>query len=87
MAVTIPQLRSVIVFLATTFTVQGLNLFTEPFVMTQGGPGNSSVSLVYMLYTRGIQNNNFGYGSALAVLLFVVVFGISVLFRRESIDE
>jgi ABC-type sugar transport system permease subunit len=39
-----------------------------------------------MLYTRGIQNNNFGYGSALAVVLFAIVFGISLLFRRGTPD-
>jgi fructooligosaccharide transport system permease protein len=74
----------VVIFLGTTFFVQGLQLFTEPYVMTQGGPGNASTSLVYMLYTRGIQNNDFGYGSALAVVLFIVVFGISILFRRSN---
>ncbi|MDR1189439.1 MAG: sugar ABC transporter permease [Bifidobacteriaceae bacterium] len=85
-SISLPQLRPVVVFLGTTFFVQGLQLFTEPYVMTQGGPGNASTSLVYMLYTRGIQNNNFGYGSALAVVLFIVVFGISILFRRSNSD-
>ncbi|MDR1513877.1 MAG: sugar ABC transporter permease [Propionibacteriaceae bacterium] len=84
--VSLPQLRPVVVFLTTTFFVQGLSLFTEPYVMTQGGPGTASQSLVYMLYTRGIQNNNFGYGSALAVVLFTVVFGVSLLFRRGTPD-
>jgi ABC-type sugar transport system permease subunit len=84
--ISVPLLKPVIVFLATTSTVQGLQLFTEPFVMTQGGPNNASVSLIYMLYTRGIASNDFGYGSALAVVLFIVMLGISILFRRSGND-
>ena len=49
-------------------------LFAEPYVMTQGGPLRSTVSVLYLMYEEGFRWWNLGYASAVAFLLFVVIF-------------
>ena len=56
-------------------TVAGyFQLFAEPYVMTQGGPLRSTVSVLYLMYEEGFRWWNLGNASAVAFLLFVVIF-------------
>ena len=43
--------------------IQAMKLFTQPYIMTQGGPKNSTKTLVYYIYTQGFQKGNFGYAA------------------------
>jgi hypothetical protein len=63
-------------------------LFAEPYVMTQGGPLRSTVSVLYFMYEEGFRWWNLGYASAVAFLLFLIVFAISAgLFRFDRDPE
>jgi multiple sugar transport system permease protein len=64
-------------------TVAGyFQLFAEPYVMTEGGPLESTTSVLYMMYDEGFKWWNMGSASAIAFLLFVIVFAVTVLMLR-----
>lgn len=80
--VTIPGLQGTIKYVIMITMIQAMKLFTQPYVMTQGGPKNSTKTLVYYIYTQGFQNGNFGYACAVAAVFFVIVVTMSLLMKR-----
>ena len=83
-AVTLPAIRPATVFLAVMLVIGGLNVFASVQLITGGGPvGQTDVVLSYM-YTQAFTYLDFGYGSALAVILTVIVFVLAVLQLRIS---
>ena len=77
--VTVPLLRNTMVYVLVSVTINTLKLFTQVYVLTNGGPSNSTVSVVYQLYKVGFLNNQQGYSSAIAVVFFLIVLAISLL--------
>jgi multiple sugar transport system permease protein len=66
-------------------TVSGyFQLFAEPYVMTEGGPLQSTTSVLYLMYNEGFQWWNFGMASAVAFLLFVIMFAVTALMLRVA---
>ena len=77
--VTLPMLRPTLL-LVTILTVAGyFQLFAEPYVMTEGGPLQSTMSVLYLMYDQGFKWWNLGSASAIAFLLFLLVLGITLL--------
>jgi multiple sugar transport system permease protein len=77
--VTLPALAPV-VLLVSVLTMAGyFQLFAEPYVMTQGGPLQSTVSVLYFMYEEGFKWWNLGFASAIAVVLFVLMFAVTML--------
>ncbi|CAM5300253.1 sugar ABC transporter permease [Streptomyces badius] len=73
---------------ATVITTIGyLNVFEEPFVMTQGGPSDSTLTVSLNMYREGFNFFHMGYASAMAYVLFVVIMGITVLQLRLLKDN
>jgi multiple sugar transport system permease protein len=61
-------------------TVAGyFQLFSEPYVMTQGGPLQSTVSVLYLMYEEGFKWWNLGSATAVAFVLFVLMFAVTAL--------
>ena len=85
--ITLPLLRPTLL-LVSILTVAGyFQLFAEPYVMTQGGPLQSTVSVLYFMYEEGFKWWNLGSASAVAFLLFLVILavtGLQVRFAREA---
>jgi multiple sugar transport system permease protein len=80
--VTLPVLAPIVV-MVNILTVAGyFQLFAEPYVMTQGGPLQSTVSVLYFMYEEGFKWWNLGSASAVAFLLFVFIFGVTVVQLR-----
>jgi multiple sugar transport system permease protein len=71
--ITLPMLSPTILFAAVVGVINALQVFTEPFVMTHGGPGDSSRTVVMTIYEAAFKNLELGYGSAIAMILFVVI--------------
>lgn len=66
-------------------TVSGyFQLFAEPYVMTEGGPLQSTTSVLYLMYDEGFKWWNLGSASAVAFLLFVIMFVVTVLMLKLS---
>ena len=81
--ITLPMLKPVTLFAVVMAFLHTFQLFTEPYVMTKGGPGNASISVVYQIYVTGFRNMNVGRGSAIAVILFVIIFIITFIMIRK----
>jgi multiple sugar transport system permease protein len=80
--VTLPMLRPTML-LVTILTVAGyFQLFAEPYVITEGGPLQSTVSVLYLMYDEGFKWWNFGSASAVAFLLFLIVLAVTALQVR-----
>jgi multiple sugar transport system permease protein len=86
--VTLPLLRPTILFLVVITTIGYLQLFEEPFVMTDGGPLDKTLSISMYMYQQGFEFFNQGYAAAIAWILFVVVAIVAVvqfrLLRSEA---
>ena len=75
-SVTVPQVKEAI-FVNTLITVTGSMLvFNEPYILTNGGPGFSSITMAVHMYQEGFVKDNMGYASTLAIC----IFGLSALF-------
>lgn len=82
--ITWPMLRPTLLMVAI-LTVSGyFQLFAEPYVMTEGGPLQSTVSVLYLMYDEGFTWWNLGSASAVAFALFVVMFAVTALMLRLS---
>ncbi len=71
--VTLPLLKRTTLFVTVIMTVFALQAFTPAFVMTQGGPNNSTLLLVYFIYQNAFSLLRAGYASALSVILTVII--------------
>jgi len=80
--VTLPGLRPVLIFALVLSIIGTLQLFTEPFLITGGGPGNATMTLGVYLYQQGFRSFNFGYASALAYTVALLAAGFSFLQMR-----
>jgi ABC-type sugar transport system permease subunit len=83
--ITVPLLRPTIFFVVATTTILGLQMFTEPFILMgpqlpPSGPDNATLTPVVQLYQEGFQRFNQGYASALAWVLFVFIFGVTLIY-------
>lgn len=80
--ITLPLLRPSI-FVVVVLGVIGCYLvFDQIYVMTKGGPMDSTLTVVYLIYTAAFQDFEMGYASAMAFLLFIIVFLLTILQRR-----
>ncbi|WHT17298.1 sugar ABC transporter permease [Crossiella sp. CA-258035] len=80
--VTIPQTRFVLLVLLLLQVVATMQVFTEPYVMTGGGPEDATVTVLLLLYRYAFYYNDFGTASALSLLLFVVLGIFSATYVR-----
>lgn len=85
--ITIPLVKKMLLFCTVLSTIGTFSLFTEPFILTQGGPLNSTLTPVLMLYTESFQNFNFGYASSIAVCFFILMMIVSLIQMRVFDDK
>ena len=77
--VTLPGLGPMLLLVSILTMAGYFQLFAEPYVMTQGGPVESTVSVLYFMYEQGFKWWNLGFASAVAFILFVIMFAITML--------
>ena len=71
--ITLPQLKPIILLVFITAIIRSFQIFAIVLAMTQGGPVNSTRTIVYHIYEQGIQYDEMGYASAAAVILLLIV--------------
>lgn len=71
--ITLPYLRPMTLFVVLINTIKSFQIFVEIFVMTKGGPLNSTLTTVYLIYDEGLHKFNMGYASAMAYCLFLII--------------
>jgi multiple sugar transport system permease protein len=79
--ITLPMLGPTFLFVTVITMIGYFQLFTEPYVLTrgEGGPVNSTLSVVLLMYKQGFRYWNMGYAAAVAFVLFLVILGVSAL--------
>jgi ABC-type sugar transport system permease subunit/ABC-type glycerol-3-phosphate transport system substrate-binding protein len=77
--ITVPGLAPTTVFVVVLTTIGYLQFFAEPYVMTKGGPLNSTMSIVLYLYDQGFRFFNLGYASAISYMLFGLILAFTLL--------
>lgn len=85
--ITIPLLRYAIFFVTVTTLIGWIQFFEEPFIMTEGGPLNSTTSLALFIYQNGFQLSNFGYAAAGSVVLFILIITVTLIQFRVQKNE
>ena len=82
--VTIPMLTPTIFFNVVMRIIGSWQVFTQAYIMTQGGPANATLTMVLYLYRKSFEHFHFGYASALAWLLFIIILLFTLLAFRSS---
>ena len=82
--ITLPILAPVLAMVGILTVAGYFQLFAEPYVMTQGGPLQSTVSVLYFMYEEGFKWWNLGSASAVAFLLFLLIFAVTALQLRRG---
>ena len=81
--VTVPGVRTATTLVVILATITGANLFTEPYLLTNGGgPDGASASPVFVMYQKGIEQGNPDTASAIGVILVLLVLAISLVNRK-----
>jgi multiple sugar transport system permease protein len=84
--ITLPMLGPTFVFVGVVTMIAAFQIFSEPYVMTQGGPLKSTLTLVLLMYEQGFRWWRLGFAAAIAVVLFVLTLAGTLLqlgLRRE----
>jgi len=79
--ISLPTIRGVVAFVAITWFLGALQMFTQSYVMTRGGPVNATRTIVYLMYDEAFTNLSIGKACAMAVMLFLLVVVLSLLLR------
>ena len=90
LTVTIPHILPTIALVTTISSISAMKIFAEIYVMTKGGPLNSTKTIVYYIYEKAFENLDLGIASAMAVILLTIVMVFSFLniyfFERKKYD-
>lgn len=80
--ITLPLLKPTTFFVSTMAMIGAFQLFDQAYALTQGGPANSTLTPVYLIYNNGFGNLRMGYASAQAFVLFAIIFAFSFINMR-----
>lgn len=80
--ITLPLLRTIILFVIVIVTIRGFRAFTQIFIMTRGGPGNATKVAAIAIYQTAFRFFQMGKGSAMAFILFILIFVLSYVQLR-----
>lgn len=85
--ITVPLLRPTIFFVVTLGLIGTYQVFDQIFVMSSGGPAKTTLTMAWMVYRNGFRNSEMGLGAAIAILLFIIIFALTLLQRRITGSE
>lgn len=80
--ITLPLLRPTMFFVITLGLIGTYQVFDQVYVMTAGGPAKTTLTMAYIVYRNGFRNSEMGLGLATAVLLFLIIFVLTLIQRR-----
>ena len=84
LAVTLPMVSPTIFFNLIMSFIGSFQVFSQAYIMTSGGPGNSSMFYVYYMYREAFQYGNLGVASALGWILFLIILVLTLMIFRTS---
>lgn len=80
--ITVPMISSTTFFLLVIQMIGAFQLFAEPFVLTRGGPAQATLSIVYYIYQNAFEFSRMGKATAIAWLLFAIIFALTIIQIR-----
>lgn len=83
----IPMVKPIILFCTITSTIGTLQLFDEPFILTEGGPNNATITMGQYLYNNGFRYLKFGYASAIGYVMTILIGLLSVIQFKLTKEE
>lgn len=81
--ITLPSIMPVLTFCLLNITIDSVRIFTEPYILTAGGPGASSMSVIQYLYTSAFDTFKMGYASAMGYILTFCLVIVSVFYFKS----
>jgi ABC-type sugar transport system permease subunit len=84
--ITIPTIRPTISMVVTLQLIATMRIFSQVYMMTNGGPSGSSLSVIHYIYTEGVIRFRLGYSAAVSLLLFVLIVVVTI-FQQFMIRE
>jgi putative chitobiose transport system permease protein len=85
--ITLPLMRPYLFLVGVISAISATKVFEEIFVMTQGGPGNSSKTVVYYLYERAFQDLDISYACTIGLVLFLGILGLSIINLKLTAES
>jgi len=86
-SITIPSLKPIILFTGVLSTIGTLQLFDEPYNLTNGGPMDGTMTFGLYIYRSAFQNGNFGYASAISYILVVIIVILTLIQFKVTGDD
>ena len=77
--ITMPSITKTTFLVSTMLIIGTFQVFDQAFVLTKGGPGNATITLVYYIYNNGFNNLNMGYASSISLVLFAIILLMTVI--------
>lgn len=87
--VTLPQIRGILIIQFILTTINVAQMFTQPYILTGGGPDNKSISLLMVIYNYAFKSGDYGTATALSLLLAIVLGFLSIIYfrTRKRLEE
>ncbi|EDO1154344.1 sugar ABC transporter permease [Listeria innocua] len=85
--VTWPSLSRTTFLVTTMLIINAFQVFDQAYVLTKGGPGNSTITLVYYIYNEGFGGLKMGYASAISFVLFLIILVFSIINMRVNKED
>lgn len=85
--ITWPALSKTTFLVSTMLIISAFQVFDQAFVLTKGGPGNATITLVYYIYNNGFKNLDMGYASSISFILFFIILIFSIINAKVSNSE
>lgn len=85
--ITLPLLRPATFFVVTLGLIGTYQVFDQVYVMSSGGPAKTTLTVAYLVYRNGFTNSQMGLASAIAILLFIIIFILTMIQRRITGSE
>lgn len=85
--ITVPSIRKTTFFVSTMLIIGTFQVFDAAYLLTSGGPGNATITMVYYIYNRGFKDLKMGYASAMSLCLFAIIFVFSLMNMRINKEK
>ncbi len=85
--ITVPSIRKTTFFVSTMLIIGTFQVFDAAYLLTSGGPGNATITLVYYIYNKGFKDLKMGYASAMSLCLFAIIFVFSLMNMRINKEK
>ena len=85
--ITIPSIQKTTFFVSTMLIIGTFQVFDAAYLLTSGGPGNATITIVYYIYNKAFKDLKMGYASAMSLCLFLIIFVFSMINMRINREE